>query len=75
MKISFVLFNEHLVFHKNWGQYNPYVKAILPNFQALRYALDVDDYHKKFPLFQTQKTDGILGFILAANTFMHTSSG
>lgn len=34
------------VFHKSLGQYNPYVKAILFNFPALRYVLNVDDYHK-----------------------------
>lgn len=35
-KTHFLLFNKHLVFHKNWGQYNPYVKATLSNFRALR---------------------------------------
>ncbi|KAL8265438.1 hypothetical protein R6Q59_023568 [Mikania micrantha] len=51
VKISFLSFNEHLVFHKNWEQYNPYVKAILSNFQALRYVSNVDDYHKRFPTY------------------------
>ena len=49
--LLFNLFNEHLVFHKNWGQYNLYVKAILSNFRALRYVSDVDDYHKRFPTY------------------------
>ena len=26
-----------VVFHKNWGLYNPYVRASLSNFQALGY--------------------------------------
>ena len=30
-------------------QYNLYVKVILSNILALRYALAVDDYHKIFP--------------------------
>ncbi|KAI7979967.1 hypothetical protein LOK49_Contig214G00007 [Camellia lanceoleosa] len=49
--ISFLSVNEHLVFHKNWGQYNPYVRAILSNFQALRYVSSADDYHKRFPTY------------------------
>ena len=50
-EMSFLLFNEHLVFHKNWEQYNLYVKATLSNFPALRYVSDVDDYHKRFPTY------------------------
>lgn len=51
LKITFLSFNEHLVFHKNWGQYNLYVRATLSNFQALRYVSNVDDYHTKFPTY------------------------
>ena len=34
--MNFLSFNEHLVFHKNWGLYSPYVRASLSNFQALQ---------------------------------------
>lgn len=53
-----VAFNEHLVFHKNWEQYNPYVMAILSNFQALRYVSNVDDYHSRFPTYNKIPLEG-----------------
>ncbi|QHO16104.1 uncharacterized protein DS421_10g300770 [Arachis hypogaea] len=44
----FLSFSKHLVFHKNWGRYNLYAKAILSNFRALKYVSDADDFHKRF---------------------------
>jgi len=37
--LSYLSFTEHPIFHKNWGRYNLYAKAVISNFCAYGFIL------------------------------------